>query len=625
MKINKLFLMISVFLILNVALVSAEWDEIHDGWHEYNDDFTIDGVLYQITLNQNSQDKLIIKVDDENRVVELEECQIMNDYKYCFEEANMSRPEATITSSGVAVPGVRLKIYENTIKENDLTITHDFEVLAKDLKEIPIKLVVENQGSDWIKNVKYRLTIPDNMKIVNQYNFKWDGSRTLTLEFALSPKETRRFSLKVLPETYDIHQFNYSIEYNAISEDKLIESSFNLDLSAPFKVTDTLSSTNVGLDENLYYTISVENINPNEDLRIKKFNIKGPFNFEYVPVKGLSLNKVAEFKNRANTIRGEDTEEYKLLIIPKSDGDKNITFEYEFEIEGETFKQTIVKPFKVEEKGLKAELQLNKDAVIPGEALELTLVLENTNKNLRYRDISFEIESDLFDQAMDLDSLDSNLEKRFQVQQFTSPIIEKDETYVFTGILKYKGASDYEFTKEIEKKLEVTGSGELIKLTQTVNPKTAVKPGTEILVTVNLENLKDQSFDKVNVFEQYPRQIELISGDTSKTISLSNNENKNAYIYKLKIPKLYKQDEFNITSTAILSEIGYNKAITTTVTVDVPEDIFAEKEQEVVPDDTKEAIPEVIVNKKTKDNEDNGFFGNLISSIEDFFVGIFGG
>ena len=621
----KIFILILILVLCTVS-VSAEWKKIHEGWHEYNDDFVIDGTVYQITLNEQvnddgEHDRLFMSAEEIRTIVELGDCEIKELFKFCYDNYTFDRNEAQIKSNGIAMPAVKVLIYKDEEKSYDIKFSHDFKIEEKTLKEIPITLLVENEGDDWIRDIDYALDLPKDIKVVNQYNYVWDGSRRLKLSFSLSPKESREFLLTVLPQSFDVHIINYSYDYiTPVDGEKEKSGKYNLDVSAPFKITTSLSESNPGIGDKIYFDVNVQNKNVQNKVIIKKLSIKGPKDFDYVPIKNLKFERVGEHKSSKNAILQDTAQEFRLAMTTMSEGKKNITFNYEFEIEGELFEQEIVKTFTVEEKSMQVSLDLTKSDVLPGENIRLDLIIKNTDSEVAFRDIIFELESELFGEKINVPVMDPLTEKRITIAEFDVPLIENDKEYEFKGYLAYKGESSREFHKETSKNLKVTGSGEIVKLTQSVNT-TNVKPGSVILVTLNVENLKDQTFQNINFFEQYPRQIELITGDTHKNIDLENKEKEQVYIYKLQVPLKYTSEKFNVTSTMVMPRLGYTKSLTKTINVEIPEDIFDEVPKEEVK--TEPAKPKVVAKKEPE--PEKGFFAKVIDSIEGFFTGLFGG
>ncbi|MCF7866281.1 hypothetical protein K9L67_03175 [Candidatus Woesearchaeota archaeon] len=624
---NKLVLCI-IFLILCSISVSAGWKEIHNDWHGYDDDFVLDGIVHQLTLNENANKKgeyerLLVKAEGITTIVWLGKCQSKDEYKYCFENETFDSSKAQIKSNGIAMPAVKLVIYEDeALAVKELSLKNEYEIDKKTLVEVPITLTIENEGNEWVKNINYAIDLPENIKVINQYNYKWDGKQRLVLSFTLSPGESRDFLLTVVPQTFELHQINYSLTYVLESGSKEKSGDYKLDLSAPFKVSGKLSNTAPGIGEKIYYDVSVENQNTNNPLNIEKLTLQGPTNFDYIPIKNLKFEKVGFHASSKNSILAGKSEEFRLALTTKSEGKNNVTLRYAFEIEGETFESELVSEFSTEEKSLEADLYLNRDEVLPGEDVRLDLVIHNLDDSVSFKDLTFEINSDLFKETINVPLLDPLTEKRITITEFIAPITEEDEEYEFVGTLKYFSDTSYQFSKEAKVNLKVTGSGEIVKLSQTVN-QTKAKPGDEILVTVSVENLKDQQFDNIQFFEQYPRQIELVTGNTQRNINLENKESEQVYIYKLKIPDLYKTEIFNITTTMVMADLGYSKKLIKTIEVEIPEDLFVESTDDE-PEEVVETKPKVKVNNQESE-KDKGFFENLFDSIDKFFSGLFGG
>ena len=611
-----LLLIIGIFILISSS-ANAEYTIIHDDWHKYNDLFTVDGKIIQLSLNLNYPDNMVFKIDNSNYLVERGRCKTLDSNKYCYTNRSIDEPETTISDSGQVAPAVHIVVKQDTIAESTLSITHNYNQTIRGLKESEFALDLKNMGSEWINNIDYVLNDSYDLNVTDPGDFIIIGNQ-IKKTLSLKPGEEKIFKFKYIPKYYGTLNLSYDLKYDGINTIKSKTGKMTLDVVYPYTIQSSFSNSAPQLGDVIQMNIIITN-NDILDITLNSIKITGPPLNKYSAIAPLAITYPGVLEGNINSISPGESKTLTIPIEVRQKGTNNISLEAKIHNSEESYQTNTSYTFKIVNSEPKINFYLDKSEVIPGTQIKLTYELDNSEQKVDFKNVVINFISPIFNKTATLDFIKAGEKVKVLTYYFEAPYTENDMNYNILAQADY----DTEYGELMEtnttQRLQVSNSNALVYITQTVNASSA-KPGDVLIVESSVKNSKDVPFN-LSVKAIFPEEGIFISGETQKNIYLESNSEKKAYIYKLKIPENYKNKYFKITTTAFDSASGNSVNATKSISVDV-------KNPVVLPNNTT-----VEVNKSTKttSNEtlntppkkEKGFFSKLLDSIDSFFEGLF--
>lgn len=630
MKTKSLLLSLLLFFIFSLStVVSAEMAEIHNEFHEYDDSFKIDDRVYELTMSGSTDKMVLFKTDDYSSIIKMGECKPSGNFEYCFENISYEYSDgASLAPGGKLMPALKISIKKENFEDTKIQTSFNYKTSHFAKTEQTFELIIKNTGSDWIRDLKFELIVPQGIKILNARDFS-KNANNLSFTTSINKGGEQDYEFQYISDNISDYVISYNYRYMEGPSEKKGSGSTNINIKKPYSITTTLSPENIEIFDSAELKVIITNTENTNDLEVKRLLLRGPPDVVYDMKSNLFRSKYGEYATKIESIPKDSSKEFVLKIKPTSTGIINLTGYFYLISNGIEFEENFTKQLGITAEGLESSVYMNKNDVLSGGEVSFYYVLGNSNEALEFRDFNISIESSFFKETFTKDKIlpksDSNT---IYSRKIKVPTITDDQDYDIVAHTRYLTESGEEkyFNKTLV--LHVTGSGEIIKLSQSINPGGVVNPGDELTIEVTVENLKDEYFSDVRLLEEFTRGASVSFGDSFKTVDLSPKENKKAYLYKLKIPDKYYHTTLNITSSAVIPSIGYRKSVTQTFTVNPTveelsaEDIIANSDSQNLDD------PDISVDYGFDDNGKSSgktsFFKSIITGIESFFSGIFG-
>jgi len=627
MKKTIILCLVVLILLLQGGLVSAT--QIHKDWHVYNDIFTVNKVAYEIVAKPGNTDVILFKTEGFSAILGHEGCVDNNEYRYCYENYSFDyEKEATLTDvSGILMPGIQVSIDKDSEDTSSVSVGQTYPSSILIGKEGTFVVKLNNKGDLDINSLRYELEVPEGLEITELGDFTQVGNKIYFItKLKMDVDKEFEFEFKSTEVGNQVFERNY--EYDDGKSVKKNSASHKVIVKSPIEFSAKLSPSTTDILEYVTLTATVKNNDETVPVEIERLLIKGPSTVGYTPLDNLAQARANEFSGTDDTVDADSENTFELRISPKRTGKENFTGFLTAVSGGKTYEENFSVSLTVKAEGIDAEFYTNKKEVLSGGETTLIYALGNKHDELDFKDLEVKITSDFFSDSFAVESVPARTDKdTIYNTKINVPHIQTDEKYDMIAVTTFKTESGQEKSFENKITFSVTGSGEILKLSQKITKPGILNPGDEITVKVDIENLKDDSFQSVRLFEEFSRGGKVTFGDSFITLALTPQEKQQAYLYKLKLPDKYFHDTFNVTSTVSISDIGYTNSKTSSLKVNAtPEEEMVEGGQVDSKKDKKDSglSGAEIYAKTNEDDEEPNFMVKMIRAIENFFSGLFG-
>ncbi|MFH1506019.1 MAG: hypothetical protein ABIE94_03430 [archaeon] len=620
-KRSVVLLVVMALFIISSSLVlglDAEEKKIYDKWHNSGDYFQIDTDLYNLRLNPNDFSKIVFYRNGEGFMINNGSCEHSLMYKFCFENSTWDDEKMTINDNGITEPGLHIIIYELAPDRPVIEIERTIPKKSLELGEqLHITINISNVGRQAATDLVYKETVPDGFVVVSSDLLK--AGNTLTITKAIGALSYRIIGFTIKPVNYTSHMFQgkarYSYEGVAYTENT---TEVNISVAKPYKFTYTLTPVSVNIDTTSTFKISVQNKETDDTFRIDNLYFEVPRDLEVYPPHGIYKISPTEY-TYSGVVYPERTKDYDIRLKAPYTGTYEIRGKMEGYMNQHYFKENFAKNLTIKVDKINGLIHPNYESVRAGKPVKIRVYFENNDDANSYYDVNATLSSELFtEQIYEEKILDFQLKQVF-LKQYNTPYSTRIKTIPIRLNGTYRSQSGELFAFNTERTLTLTPVNQSFTLTQTVD-KESVARGGNVTIAVFVKNLNDDPEFNLEVKETFPIELDVFQGETSAKINIQGNENKQAYIYKFRVPMDYPFNVITIQSDLDAPSKLYTTQQSTNITVTGPlgEEEEEEEQEPETPEDnqTKEPIQPPEEKKK-------GFFTKFIDEIEKFFKTLF--
>lgn len=615
---KKQVLILTVLIILCAAPVMA--GEVHDAWHAYDDSFTVDGKVIEVDLRPTSVELLKLSVDEYTVLINFEQCKEYGGFEYCYEEYSYEYDEkATITGSGVLVPGIRLVI--NDVSESQLAslkLTNSYPSTVNPKETFNFEAIIKNEGDAWANSASYEITIPQGMEITSNGDFSRNGNK-LYKTVSIAPGTTRTLKATLKSNNYDDYKFEYVLLVNTDGSISETKNSFTIKSTSPITKTFTVTPTTTNVNRDVTVTLDIKNTDETNTLSNLDVQILGPEkDIIYKSPKNAIVETPGKISNTQSSINAGKTHQLKFTLTPLKVGTYALNGTISGEINGVPVSEDFSSSITVKAEGLSSKVFLSKTELAAGSKFTLQYFIINDNDELKFTNINTKITSDIYSGELFLEQLNKEEEQELIRKEMIAPLIEEDEEFEFTITTTARTETGELIELKDSRKIKVIGTGPILEVSQAID-KTSAKAGEEIIVDVSITNKLDDQIPEVVISDRYTSGAQLIVGDTTTKVFLSGKETKKTYTYKIKLPENYNREYLNITTKAAITGSSYIKEVSKSIPVQIT--VPAAQEPETQEEPSSAGVQ--TGNQDSPSEQEPSFWKKLFRNIENFFAGIF--
>jgi len=273
--------------------------------------------------------------------------------------------------------------------------------------------------------------------------------------------------------------------------------------------------------------------------------------------------------------------------------------------------------FTVEPAGMTGTITMPKTSVVAGDNFQLKVYLNNLDPKNSYHNISVDLVSDFFHENINQDGLFSPGKVSVLEKVYKAPIVAEQTNFLINLSGKYFTSSGEELNITDTVALEVLPINQTMVIYHRIN-KDELYTGENLTVKVYLQNYIESSFFNISVWDSFPNNFQVLQGLTEDVISIHSMEDKEVYIYMLRVPDDYNKSEFIIRSEFDLPSPHFAGFASTNVSV-LQRNITEPIENTTTTDGSGDYRP------PSETEEEKGFLTKVIEWFGDFFKTLFGG
>ncbi|MFT4283017.1 MAG: hypothetical protein ACMXX6_01185 [Candidatus Woesearchaeota archaeon] len=575
-----------LLLIFLLIMPLASANVIHDSWHYYSDNFQKDGVIYDFLILENNFDTMRLSADNFTTIIRRGSCSRNLNYLYCYEEYNMDGEKIDISPKGILMPEVRLVIEREDVYDSSEAFnpTTSFSVNTWSSGDLfpgesgNFYLNISNDGDTAITNFRFRLFIPDNLRVVKQDLLqRTQGSLILSRDFR--PGDSKFYNISFAPKDMGSVSLKYTYSYNSYEGYESSEGSSSFTIKEPYEFDFYLDKKELNLNDRVTATVKLSNL-VKTDINVKRVRLFTGSRVSFVRTENLERVRVGEFTSGASFIPQNETSSFSATIEPLFSGEFKVSGFIDFEIDGVEFLKSFDESYDVVSDGLAQSFRSNRENVLPGQEIRLEYSLFNENENTVYNDLVVYFNSSFFNERVNFSQLRPGNSRKMLDETIKIPL--DFESGEITAKAFYRaGLNQIESLPEAIINLDVI-SGDFFELEKEVD-KEIVSPGDEILVSVRLKNLIDDNYQVLA--EDFFGGLELITGRSEETVNVQAGQTRNVYTYRLKVPEDISQDSVLLTTNIRVPSFNIEKDFEKIISV---EEYIKEDANEEVEDSSQE-------------------------------------
>ena len=655
---RRAFIILALLLLLLAPSALAEEKAIHDEWHPYQDFFTIGGDYYEVindhslqdgyvrlqTLLKRNQASFIITGkatepdDDAVYTLDKELCTADGAYRFCITDISFDpKNEARSDESGRYRYGTRIKIYEVKPETALLEVTR---ALSKDSlhygEDEKVTVTITNKGLEKATDITYDEASGPGLLFTDQRDYDRRLPRHLT---------------KTIPELYPGKSLSFQYHVQATGYVNTSTLTSNLTYSDPDPAT-TVKTDKVSITWPYKRSLKVApekaNINDHVTITYDLTNQEDKpleTNLTLLLDHGVSVDDPGVFSRSGNrlayhgALEPEEHKTFQVTVHSRYTGEYNITAELGLGVNGEKFTVKDQDSYAVKTDTVTPSIVVSKTKTRSGEPLTIGFYLKNEDEAKPFINIRGWAGSDFFNQTFSEESLAPGDEKNIIFRPYELPKTENetvDHLIAISGTFQTQNGEVQSFYTE--KTITVIPKNMSILLTKTVEPA-SLKRGEEATITVSVENLADSASNYVQASEDYDEKLEKSFGSDQAETFLYPGEDRQLYVYRLRVPYDYTKKNFTVTTILTAKGQAITKSTKTITVTDPLEPQEVPATQEPAPQDNTTAEqqePTTTPDEKppaTSDNNDGpqqepqeprqGLLSRFVNGIADFFAGFF--
>ncbi|MFH1072755.1 MAG: hypothetical protein V1743_04975 [Nanoarchaeota archaeon] len=569
---------------------------LYSEWHYSGDSFEIDEEGYdqdiyylsyfvQVRNTDNgpgidetgieqANNRLLMKKNNKGFTLVEGECKIEPLIKYCFEDADWYDKESQghlKYEHGDEYPGLKISVYKIG---PTLEVTRTSEDMSLNLNQpSAVKIMIKNTGDRRASDAAYTERPPKTVDtygvsgfttgfLLNHDYLEWLGS--------LPPNEKLYLQYNIKPITYESFKIPATLFYSyegVQSNQSILDLAFTV--ITPYSFTSAVNPTTVNINELATYNVLFKNEDMYDTMDVL-VRISIPKELQLVR-KPLSLNQENDFWLFQMKLLPLTSFNFDIDLRGTATGSYNISTYGEFRIRDEEIQKKLASMFTISTDKVEPTVRFSEESVEAGTKVRVKALLENKDDSKIFVKIKGTLSSSFLSTPIEISDADLDQEevKLYIDQDLTTPITNKKLEYRFDFTGSYETIEGEKYNFSTFKILTVNpGGGDVFEITQDVSDGLVIR-GENITVKTSVKNLKNFKTTRVNVSDSVPEGLQIVGGTNKNFIDLDALEKKQAYLYRLEVPKEFLDQEFTINSQVSYQEYNFEASKTITV-LDAP-------------------------------------------------------
>ncbi len=536
----------AALLLALLCLGTASAGTLYDQWILAGKSFLVSAMNVSVNVD-DSWERLIINSAEDNFIILKGDCKKGSYYQYCYLDSRweLFKYGAFDQSTARKTPDVHVTV-KDISPIVSLAATADKSSLALN-EELTVTIKVKNTGDYQAGSLTYSETLSDNVTVISTVGDTSVSGRVITWEST----SLRGGEEKVISYTLRLDRtgafsvgggnLTYSFEgdtFVKIASPRSISTRETIQLK-----TFSLSKTASSIDEDIVLTAVLGNNDPTYDARVTAFNISIPGTIVLEAI-GEGLTESGRSYGWAGTLSPGENRTFTLTVRPVKSG--SYAFDAVLDAMVRTSAGAETRYNTSQRQTLSAALtklnpsivfMLNRAKVDAGEKTSVKAYLKNPDKKTTYVDVSYAIDTDLFDPVRDtLSFINPDTQQLVLFKEFLAPVVGKSGVHLinFTGTYRTRHDETFSFGATATLTVDQEVFQQILVLNHTLPAE--IREGEPVEVILTAKNLQDFSVTALSLADSVTG-AEVTAGTPSVQIaSLTTNSTREAYRYTLTVP-----------------------------------------------------------------------------------------
>jgi uncharacterized repeat protein (TIGR01451 family) len=527
---KQLIYFIILILLANIVLAETIFDQTVTD----NIPFSIEGIEH-MTRYYPSAKKVSIMAGTERLLVSVADCEELGEWKYCVDSAETN----VVDETGDSASTVHLRVLE---AGPDVSIERSMTTDEPELnEEIEITVVLTNNGNERASNINLEDNFPSKVRISSMYKntlkngIIWVGS--------LNPGQSETIKYKV--KFMGFVTFDSKAEASVLYKDKLLKSESDttqIEVKKPYGIADSISARTVDVNEEIIYTLSLNNSDTSRALEVNSIEISVP-NGAVISRRDKTLNTDGNKLTFSGSIPPSGSETFSVRFKSGTPVKGKLVTTASINAGSETILEEFSYNIGLGVAAIFPEIKFTPSTVKGGMELEIDAKLTNTGEKT-ISDISIDLASDLVGpkgwRSIELEP--GNSHNAF-TKIINAPASDEEKTYFLKLSGSYLTQSGKTMKFSSQETVTVLAQEKLVELT----PEIRVE-GSDINITVKVKNVAPYKVAGISLIDTLPKGFKSTGGDRYIDIEeMSLGEELTAYSYLIKVPSAFRENSFEIT------------------------------------------------------------------------------
>lgn len=536
----------AVLLLAILCLATASAATLYDQWVLAGKSFLVSGLNVSVDVD-DSWERLIVDSAEDNFIILKGDCKKGSYYQYCYLDSRweLFKYGAYDQSTAKKTPEVHVTV-KDISPIISLSASADKSSLALN-EELTVTLKVKNTGDYQAGSLTYSETLSDNVTVMSAGGGASFSGRTVTWEStSLKGGDEKSFTYTLrLDKTGTLSVGGGNLTYS-FEGDTFVKSASPQSITTretiQFK-TFSLSKTSSSIDENVVLTAVLGNNDPTYDVRVTIFNISIPGTLALETI-GEGLTESGRSYGWAGTLSPGENRTFTLTVRPVKSG--SYAFDAVLDAMVRTSAGAETRYNTSRRQTLSAALtklspsivfMLNRAKVDAGEKTSVKAYLKNPDKKTTYVDVSYVIDTDLFDPVRDtLSFINPDTQQLVLFKEFLAPVVGKSGVHLinFTGTYRTRHDETFSFGATATLTVDQEVFQQILALNHSLPAE--IREGESVEVILTAKDLQDFSVTALSLADSVTG-AEVTAGTPSAQIaSLTTNITREAYRYTLTVP-----------------------------------------------------------------------------------------
>lgn len=599
-------------LITLIATFPVSARDIFSDWVVSDEPFTAEGM--QFVAHYSPTGRIIINTTDDRVLLSKGECREREEIRYCV--LDVDHDTHARYENGKEYAGMNIMI---TLLEPTIQITRAFSTTTPQIQErFNVDGTIKNVGDTQANNLVYSDTFPPWIRITYSTVPLIGNGVRMSLSY-LRPGNERPFHYVIAPLDYKEINSEAIVSYDYVGGNNMIKSDpIYLAVQTPISVRQNLSSRTARVNEQVSYTITIENKDPRAEIIVNEFAISIPTDLELLSFSD-NLEKQGSSLVFGKSIKKDSKETLSMVLRSRQEGKYTIATLGDFTINSRPIRRDLVQKLTVSSTDVVPVIEIEPSIAQEGDFYRVIATLTNQGEE-DILDVDSSI-SGVKELPLDFNNRAVLKGRTVEIYDVELPVpeVNRSTTTIVRLSGTYNDSEGRRYPFSARENVTFIPAPKIIEMRY--DAPASMQRGENWTIIVYAKNLRSEELSGIEIATIVPRRVRIIEDAPYATIRLGPNEEKEAYHFTIQITPTYRQDDVQLKTVANIEIDGELSKATKQISIPLELAPLTTEEEEETEDSletdgeasnetallTKETMPE------TPEGEPEGIFSRLIA------------